>query len=136
MPLLNEIVWIKLVSSIDSRGVLTSIESGRDIPFEIQRIFYMHHIISDRGGHAHRDTDQVVIAMSGSFKIELYDGLKSIEFKMDDPAVGLFVPRMIYINLFNFSSGAVCLVLANTHYDMNRSIRTIEEYNCLIKSKI
>ena len=113
----------------DQRGVLTSIESSIDIPFEIKRIFYMHHILSDRGGHAHIDTDQVVIAISGSFQIELYDGANQVLFNMNDPTKGLYIPRMIFIRLFNFSEDAVCLVLASTHYDIKKSFRNIDEYN-------
>ena len=73
MSLLEQIKWIDIPSVTDSRGVLTSIESGGDIPFEIKRIFYMHSVVSDRGGHAHKDTDQVVIATSGNFELVLSD---------------------------------------------------------------
>ena len=75
MPTINELNWISLASVNVRGGILTSLESAIDIPFEIKRIFYMHHVKSDRGGHAHTDTDQVVIAISGSFKIELFDGI-------------------------------------------------------------
>ncbi len=88
----------------------------------------MHHIISDRGGHAHTDTDQLVIAISGSFIIKLFDGVNSVEFKMDDPVKGLYIPRMIFIELFDFSADAVCLVLASTNYDMKKSIRNLNDY--------
>jgi dTDP-4-dehydrorhamnose 3,5-epimerase-like enzyme len=133
MPSVSDITRLNLPSVKDVRGILTSVESGIDIPFEIKRIFYMHHIISDRGGHAHTDTDQVVTAISGSFQIELFDGLNKIKFKMDDPSMGLYIPRMIFINLFDFSPGAVCLVLASTMYDMKKSIRNIEDYMTAIK---
>jgi dTDP-4-dehydrorhamnose 3,5-epimerase-like enzyme len=129
MQSINEISWKSLGSVHDQRGVLTSIESSIDIPFEIKRIFYMHHILSDRGGHAHIDTDQVVIAISGSFQIELYDGANQVLFNMNDPTKGLYIPRMIFIRLFNFSEDAVCLVLASTHYDIKKSFRNIDEYN-------
>lgn len=134
MQSLSELKWIDLKSSIDSRGILTSIESELDIPIEIKRIFYMHHVNSDRGGHAHIETDQIIIALSGMFEIELYDGKEKISFLLNDPTKGLYVPRLIFINLFNFSKDAVCLVLANTHYDMKKSIRNIEDYNHKISS--
>ena len=129
MPSIEELSWVDLASVHDKRGTLTSIESSIDIPFEIKRIFYMHHIVSGRGGHAHRDTDQVIIAISGSFQIELYDGTERVLFTMDNPIKGLFVPRMIFIQLFDFSKDAVCLVLASTHYDIKKSLRNIEAYN-------
>lgn len=129
MPSIGDLSWIDLASVHDERGILTSIESSLDIPFEIKRIFYMHHIVSDRGGHAHRDTDQVIIAISGSFQIELYDGTDKVSYRLDNPIKGLFVPRMIFVQLFDFSKDAVCLVLASTHYDIKKSLRNIEDYN-------
>ncbi|HOU36138.1 MAG TPA: FdtA/QdtA family cupin domain-containing protein [Candidatus Omnitrophota bacterium] len=125
---LNDVRMIDLPSVRDARGVLTSIESGIDTPFEIKRIFYMHHIVSDRGGHAHTDTDQVIVASYGSFKVEISDGTDSRSFVLDDAQKGLYVPRMIFIKLSDFSPGAVCTVLASTHYDIKRSIRTWEDY--------
>ena len=129
MSSILELKWIDLASVRDERGILTSIESSFDIPFEIKRIFYMHHIVSDRGGHAHRDTDQVIIAISGSFQIELYDGTERVSYTMDSPVKGLFVPRMIFIQLSDFSKDAVCMVLASTHYDIKKSLRNMEDYN-------
>lgn len=133
MPSLSEISWINLASVHDKRGILTSIESNIDIPFEIRRIFYMHHIISDRGGHAHIDTDQVVVAISGSFQIKLFDGTSELVFKMDDPVKGLYIPRMLFITLSDFSAGAICFVLASTNYDIKKSIRNIDDYKSAIK---
>lgn len=129
MPSIQQIYWVDLPSVHDNRGVLTAIESGSDIPFGIKRIFYMHHVKMDRGGHAHMDTDQVVIAAHGSFEIEVYDGQKNNRYSLNDPEKGLFIPKMIFVNLFDFSEDAVCLVLSSTHYDIKRSIRSIEDYN-------
>lgn len=127
-PRMDAVRWIDLPSNRDGRGVLTSIESGIDTPFEIARIFYMHHVISDRGGHAHVDTDQVVVPIAGVFEIELRDGKASVRHRLDDPTRGLYVPRMIFINIRGMSSEAVCLVLASTHYDISRSIRSWGAY--------
>lgn len=128
MELLHDVRWIELPSNTDNRGVLTSIESGIDIPFTINRIFYMHHIVSDRGGHAHKDTDQVVFAISGCFKIVLSDGTEKKTFVLDDPTRGIYIPRMIFINMHDFSPDAVCCVLASTHYDIKKSIRSWDDY--------
>jgi dTDP-4-dehydrorhamnose 3,5-epimerase-like enzyme len=119
---------INLPSNIDERGVLTSIESQMDIPIDIKRIFYMHDIKNDRGGHAHRNTDQVLIPVSGSILVSLSDGNETRKFKMNDATKGLYIPRMTFTAMSDFSEGAVCLVLANTHYDMSKSIRTWEEF--------
>ena len=126
--LLEHVRWIDLPSNADERGVLTSIESNRDIPFAIKRIFYMHHIVAERGGHAHRDTEQVVSALAGSFRMDLSDGEHSQSFLFDDPTRGLYMPPMLYIHIHDLTPNAVCLVLASTHYDMSRSLRSWEDY--------
>jgi uncharacterized protein YfaP (DUF2135 family) len=113
---------------VDERGVLTSVEGAMDVPFEIKRVFYMHHVITDRGGHAHSDTDQVVIAAAGRFKMDLSNGTNTQTYVLDDPTRGIYTPRMVFIRLYDFSPGAVCLVLASTHYDISKSIRSWEDY--------
>lgn len=125
---LKDIQKITLPSVTDNRGALTSIESGDSIPFKINRIFYMHHIIQNRGGHAHIDTDQVIIAMSGSMKVKVFDGESEELYILDDCTEGLYTPRLTFCDLYDFSPDAVCLVLANTHYDMSRSLRNKEDY--------
>lgn len=125
---LDDVRWIDLPSNVDPRGMLTSIEGGLDVPFEIKRIFYMHHIITERGGHAHTDTEQVVIAAAGCFNMDLSDGTHTQTYTLDDPRRGVYTPRMVFIKLYDFSPRAVCLVLASTHYDMSRSLRSWEEY--------
>lgn len=127
-PRLHEVRWVDLPSNRDDRGILTSVESGQDTPFAIERIFYMHHVVSDRGGHAHMDTDQVVVSLAGEFDMELRDGKTSVTYRMDDPTRGLYVPRMLFINITGMSQETVCLVLASTHYDMSRSFRRWEDY--------
>jgi len=130
---LDEIRWIDLPAVTDDRGTLTAVEATVDIPFYIRRIFYMHHISADRGGHAHRDTDQVIIGISGRHVIEVKDARRSLRFVLDDPDKGLYLPRMTFTSLMEFSPGAVSLVLASTHYDRSRSIRTFEEYLALLQ---
>jgi hypothetical protein len=126
--MLDRVKFISLPSVSDARGVLTAIEGTRDIPFEIKRVFYMHHIVQDRGGHAHRDTDQVVVAAAGSFSLEVFDGNHTRRFAMNDPTQGLYIPRMIFISMTRFAPGSVCLVIANSYYDISRSIRSKEDY--------
>lgn len=119
---------IDLHTVSDSRGMLTSVEEKQGIPIEIKRVFYMHHVAEDRGGHAHIDTDQVIIPIHGTFKVKLYDGIKSIEYIMNDCTKALYVPRLTFTDLYNFSFDAVCLVLANTYYDMGKSLRSLDSY--------
>lgn len=117
----------------DERGFLTSIEGEKEIPFKINRVFYMHHVVENRGGHAHIDTDQVVIPISGQFIVSLFDGEYKKEYIMNDCTKGLYIPRLVYTDLYDFSKDAVCLVLANTHYDIGRSLRSLEAYMDYLK---
>ncbi len=128
MSALSQVTWIDLPSVVDERGVLTVIESAQSIPFEIKRVFFMHHITQDRGGHAHMDTQEMVIAAHGSFFIEATDGERSETYLMDNPQRALFIPPMVFIRLYQFSPGAVCLALTDTHYDIKRSYRSWEAY--------
>ena len=112
----------------DERGALSVVEAGRTVPFPIRRVFYMHHMTAERGGHAHRDTDQCVVCVAGSLRLDLTDGRDTVSHRLDDPAKGLFVPAMVFLDIRDISADAVCLVLASTHYDMSRSIRSYEAF--------
>lgn len=127
---ISDVSWIKLNRICDPRGCLTAIEGAKDISFDIKRVFYLHDVAKDaeRGGHAHRGTDQVAIAVHGSLKILVSDGMESRIVILDSPSWGITLPRMTWTSLFEFSEGAVCLVLSSTHYDRSKSIRTWSEY--------
>ncbi len=118
-----------LPSNQDDRGVLTSIEAINDIPIEILRVFYMHHMTQDRGGHSHIDTDQVVVLVHGAamLKLTCSDGSTS-NYRLDDPCKGLYLPRLTFVEICELTKDAVCLVLANTLYDMSKSLRNIQDY--------
>jgi hypothetical protein len=107
---LENVKWIRVNTHVDERGSLSAVESHAGVPFEIKRIFYMHNIVAgeDRGGHAHQETDQYAIALHGSMKV--------------------FLPKLTWTDLYDFSDDAVCLVLASTHYDRSKSLRTWTEY--------
>ena len=130
---LSDIHWIDLVSNSDDRGTLTSIESAQCIPFDIKRIFYMHHISEDRGGHSHLDTDQVIIAISGSFSADIHDGDNKKTYELNDCTKGLYVPRRLFTSLYNFEASDVCLVLASTHYERHKSQRNWDEFVAMKK---
>lgn len=125
---LKSVYKINLPSFGDKRGFLTSIEQFKDVPIDVKRIFFMHHITEDRGGHAHIDTDQIIIPISGSFKLKVFDGENEDTYFLNDCTKGIFIPRLIYCDLFDFSLDAVCLVLANTSYDIKKSLRNKEDF--------
>ncbi|MFE8644615.1 FdtA/QdtA family cupin domain-containing protein [Sphingomonas sp. NCPPB 2930] len=102
----------------DPRGNLTFIEGERHVPFDIKRVYYLYDVPggSHRGGHAHRDLHQLLIAMSGSFDILLDDGRTKFKYHMNRSYYGLYIPPMIWREIDNFSSGSVCMVLASQYF--------------------
>lgn len=114
----------------DVRGNLTFIEGGRQIPFSIQRVYYLYDVPggSDRGGHAHKSLHQLMIAMSGSFDVVLDDGVNDKRFHLNRSHLGLYICPMIWRNLDNFSSGSVCMVLASNRYDEDDYYREYDQY--------
>lgn len=116
---------IELPKIHDPRGNLTFIEGGRHVPFDIARVYYLYDVPggSDRGAHAHRELHQFIVAMSGSFDVVLNDGFSEKRFHMNRSYYGLYVCPMMWRYLDNFSSGAVCMVLASRRYDEMDYIR-------------
>ena len=110
---------IDLPKIAEPRGNLTFIEGGRHVPFDIQRVYYLYDVPggAERGGHAHKDLHQLIIAMSGSFDILLDDGRQKKRMHLNRSYYGLYVCPMIWRELDNFSSGSVCLVLASNLYE-------------------
>lgn len=116
--------WIAIPSSTDARGVLSVLE-GALLPFCIKRIFFMHHIPpnTERGGHAHPHTDQLLIPVAGRFRIEVSDGAQQETFLLDDPGRGLYLPRLTWTRLLNFSPDCVALAVCSTEYVASDVIR-------------
>lgn len=114
----------------DPRGNLTFVEGGQQIPFAIQRVYYLYDVPggAERGGHAHRDLHQLIIAMSGSFDVLLDDGSSKRRVHLNRSYVGLYVCPMIWRELDNFSSGSVCMVLASNRYDESDYYRNYAEF--------
>ena len=122
----------------DHRGNLTFIEQNQHIPFDIKRIYYLYDVPggSVRGGHAHKDLHQLIIAASGSFDVILKDGIKEARYHLNRSYYGLYVPPMTWRELDNFSSGSVCLALASLLYDEDDYIREFTEYQKKIKGEL
>ncbi len=114
----------------DPRGNLTFIEGGRHVPFDIRRVYYLYDVPggAERGGHAHKDLHQLIIAMSGSFDVVLDDGKNKRRIHLNRSYNGLYVCPMIWRELDNFSSGSVCMVLASNHYDESDYYRDYQEF--------
>ncbi len=114
----------------DPRGNLTFIEGERHVPFEIRRVYYLYDVPggAERGGHAHKDLHQLIIAMSGSFDVVLDDGRQKMRFHLNRSYNGLYVCPMIWRALDNFSSGSVSMVLASNLYDPADYYRDFDEF--------
>lgn len=121
---------IELPKVTDPRGNLTFVESGRQIPFGISRVYYLYDVPggAERGGHAHKALSQLIVAMSGSFDVVLDDGNNKKRVHLNRSYNGLYVCPMIWRELDNFSSGAVCMVLASNFYDENDYYRNYDEF--------
>ena len=121
---------IELPKIIDPRGNLTVAEQLREIPFNVERVYWTYDVPAgeSRGGHAHRECEEVIVAVSGSFDVTLYDGEERKTYHLNHPYQGLYVGTGIWRTLDDFSSGAVCLVIASHLFEEEDYIRDYDEY--------
>jgi dTDP-4-dehydrorhamnose 3,5-epimerase-like enzyme len=114
----------------DERGCLVAIESLKDIPFEIKRVYYIYNLKEDqpRGFHAHRSLKQVVVCLRGSCRFLLDNGKEKLEVTLDSPGKGLLIKEMIWHEMYDFSEDCILLVLASDYYDERDYIRDYEEF--------
>ena len=114
----------------DERGKLVVIEGNQDIPFEIKRTFYIYDSDNDvvRGQHANRESEFVLINVAGSSKVRITDGNEEFVVELNKPMMGVYIPKMVWKDMYDFSSNSVLLVLASTHYDGKEYIRDFDEY--------
>lgn len=121
---------IELPKISNAQGNLTFIEGDNHIPFDIQRVYYLYDVPggATRGGHAHKDLHQLIVAMSGSFDILIDDGTEKQRFHLNRSYQGLYICPMIWRELDNFSSGSVCMVLASNRYDEDDYHRDYQTY--------
>ena len=121
---------INLPKIIDPRGNLTVAEQFRNVPFDIKRVYWVYDVPGgeSRGGHAHKECKEFIIAVSGSFHVTLENGKKKTTYLLNHPYQGLLVETGVWRTLDDFSSGAVCLVLASELYDEDDYIRDYNEF--------
>lgn len=126
---LNEIQLIKIPVVEDLRGNLGFIQNG-SLPFDFKRVYYLFDVPSTafRGGHSHINQQEILIALSGSFEVVLNDGNEKKSFLLNKPNVGLLITTGIWRELQNFSSGSVCLVVAQDVFDEEDYIRDFDEF--------
>jgi len=129
---------IELPKIQDPRGNLSVIEGNKHIPFEMRRVFYLYDVPggSERAGHALKSCEQFLIAMSGSFDVVLYDGKNNQRFHMNRSYYGLYIPPLIWREIDNFSSGAVCLALASEPYSEDGYYREYRDFLAAVKDEV
>lgn len=121
---------VSLPKIADPRGNLSFIEAGRPVPFAIKRSYWIYDVPGGetRGGHAYRSLQECFIALSGSFDVHLDDGKRKRRVSLNRSYLGLVVPRLLWRRLDNFSTNAVCLILASDYYDAADYIRDYAEF--------
>ena len=121
---------IELPKIIDPRGNLTVAESMKNVPFDIKRVYWVYDVPGgeSRGGHAHKECKELIIAVGGSFNVTLDDGTRRETYLLNHPYQGLLVDTGTWRTLDDFSSGAVCLVLASETYDEGDYIRDYDKF--------
>ncbi len=121
---------IEIPRFTDERGSLSVVEGGSTIPFEIARVYYLYDIPAGqvRAAHGHRRLQQCMVALSGSFEIQLDDGFDRCTIRLDRPDRGLYIAPGMWRDLNGFSGGAVCMVLASLHYDESDYLRNYDDF--------
>ena len=128
---------IDLVKIIDPRGNLTVAEGCKDVPFDVKRVYWVYDVPAgeNRGGHAHKQCQEFIIALSGSFHVTLDNGREQVTVLLNHPYQGLFVDTSTWRTLDDFSSGAVCLVLASETFEEADYIREYDAFLEYIKQR-
>lgn len=121
----------------DDRGQLVAIEEGIDLPFDVRRVYYIYDTLPGvrRGFHAHRQLQQILLCVNGSCKIHLDNGVDTAEVVLDKPNAGLYISNDMWREMYDFSEGAVLLVLADQHYDEADYIRDYDAFIKMVRSK-
>lgn len=130
MSPLDNVKELEFSKVCDPRGNLSFIEEGCHVPFPIRRVFYIYDVPGgeSRGGHAHKENQTVLIALSGSFDLRLTDGRDTITIPMNRANRGVLIPTGVWDSMVNFTTGTVCLALCSHHYEESDYIRDFDEY--------
>jgi dTDP-4-dehydrorhamnose 3,5-epimerase-like enzyme len=131
-----EVKKVSLPKFLDERGNLSYIEEELHLPFKIRRVYWIYDVPGgeQRGGHAFRETEELIVALSGSFDIVLHDGLHESVYNLNRSYNGVFVPRMYWRTLRNFSTNSLALIIASTEYDVKDYIRDFEIFQSIKRS--
>jgi len=126
---------IELTKIVDPRGNLTVVERLRDVPFDVKRVYWVYDVPGGehRGGHAHKQCREFIVALSGSFSVTLDNGKERETYLLNHPYQGLLVETGVWRTLDDFSSGAVCLVLASEPFDEDDYIRSYNDFLDYVK---
>lgn len=134
MKQFDEIRVINLPKIEDARGNLSFIEEENHIPFKIQRVYWIYDVPGGefRGSHAFKQTQEFIVALSGSFDVILHNGNEEVKFSLNRSYFGLYVPNMIWRKLENFSTNSLALIMASTKYNESDYIRDFNEFKSLL----
>jgi len=127
---MEKIELLQLPKILDERGNLSFLESNNHVPFEIKRTFWIYDVPGGeiRGGHAYKEQKELIIALSGSFDVIVFDGEKERKFSLNRSYLGLYVPSGIWRHMENFATNTLALVISSSDYDENDYIRDRNEY--------
>jgi hypothetical protein len=127
-------IQINLPKLMDLRGNLSFIEEDTHLPFKIRRVYWIYDVPGGecRGGHAFRETEELIVALSGSFDVVLHDGSQEFHFSLNRSYYGVLVPKMVWRLLENFSTNSLALIIASTNFNEADYIRDFSEFKSLI----
>jgi len=127
---MNDVRLISLPKILDDRGNLSFFENQNQIPFDIQRVYWIYDVPGGeyRGGHAYQDLQEVIIALSGSFDVVLHDGFQEKKFNLNRSYTGLYVPKMVWRHLENFSTNSLALIVTDKFFEEEQYIRDFEAF--------
>ncbi len=126
----NDTKLINLEKIENNKGNLTVVHNNIEVPFNVERVYYLYDVPGGetRGGHAHRELEQLIVSLSGSFDVLLDDGKERRTIRMNRSYIGLYIPQYIWREIVNFSTGGICLVLASLPYNPEEYVRDYNEF--------
>jgi dTDP-4-dehydrorhamnose 3,5-epimerase-like enzyme len=128
--MLDSIRLLNLPKVLDDRGNLSFFENSNQVPFDIKRVYWIYDVPGgeQRGGHAYKELQEFIVALSGSFDVILHDGREEKRFTLNRSYYGLYVPSMIWRHIENFSTNSLALIAANNNYNQEDYIRNFDEF--------